>query len=101
MTTALERLRAWVVSADMGFGHQRAAHSLAHLAPGGVLTVGEPETTDPDEAPVWRRFRWSYEFLSRTRGVPLVGHALFGALDSLLRIPPFYPLRDLSDFIPR
>ena len=96
MTTNPERIRAWVVSADMGFGHQRAAHALAHLAEGGVLTAGSADLTDAEEIRFWRRLTWTYDFLSRAKGVPLVGGALFGALDSLLRIPPFYPLRDLS-----
>lgn len=96
MTTTLERLRAWVVTADMGLGHQRAAHALAHLAEGGILTAGSPEITDPDEVNFWRRLRWSYEFVSRSKNVPFIGPALFGAMDGLLRIPPFYPLRDLS-----
>ena len=59
MTTPLDQLRAWVVTADMGLGHQRAAHTLSHLAEGGVLTTGTPETTDPDEAHFWRRLTWS------------------------------------------
>ncbi len=96
MTTALERLRAWVVTADMGLGHQRAAHPLAHLAEGGILTAGSPEVTDDDEVAFWRRLRRTYEFVSRAKGVPVVGPALFGAFDSFLRIPPFYPFRDLS-----
>jgi hypothetical protein len=96
MTTALEKLRAWVVTADMGLGHQRAAYPLAHLAEEGILTAGSPEVTDPDEVVFWRRLRGSYEFLSRVKEVPIAGRAIFGALDSLLRIPPFYPLRDLS-----
>jgi hypothetical protein len=96
MNAALNGMRAWVVTADMGFGHQRAAHSLAYLAEGGVITAGSPETTDPDEARFWRRLTSAYEFLSRAKTVPLVGHALFGALDAMLAIPPFYPLRDLS-----
>ena len=96
MTPNLDRLRAWVVTADMGLGHQRAAHTLAHLAMDGVLTTGTPETTGEDEARFWRRLTWSYELLSRTKGIPLVGPPMFGALDRLLRIPPFYPLRDLS-----
>jgi hypothetical protein len=96
MRTTLERLRAWVVTADMGLGHQRAAHPLSHLAEGGILTAGSPEVTDEEEVNFWRRLRWSYEFVSRAKGVPVVGRALFGTLDSLLRIPPFYPLRDLS-----
>jgi hypothetical protein len=96
VTTELERIRAWVVTADMGFGHQRAAHALAYLAEGGVLTAGSKDVTDPEEAKFWQRLTWSYEFLSRTKNVPLVGGALFGVMDAFLRIPPFYPLRDLS-----
>jgi hypothetical protein len=96
MTSRLDRLRAWVVTADMGFGHQRAAHPLREIAEGGILTAGSPETTDPDEARFWDRMLWSYGALSRVRGIPLVGGAMFSVLDSLLHIPPFYPLRDLS-----
>ncbi len=96
MLKALARLLAWVVTADMGFGHQRAAHSLSYLAKDGVLVAGHPEVTDPDEVRFWQRLTWSYEVLSRTKSVPVVGKALFGVLDGFLRIPPFYPLRDLS-----
>ncbi len=96
MSTSLERLRAWVVTADMGLGHQRAAHALAYLAHEGILTAGSPDATDADEARFWRRLTWTYEAVTRARGVPLIGPTLFSALDSLLRIPPFYPLRDLS-----
>ena len=96
MLTALEVLRAWVVTADMGFGHQRAAHPLAHLAHEGVPVAGTPETTDPDEEKFWKRLTGSYEFLSRTKGIPIIGPPIFGLLDAVLSIPPFYPLRDLS-----
>ncbi len=96
VTATRSRLAAWVVSADMGLGHQRAAHALSHLAEGGILVAGAPETTSPDEAGFWRRLAWSYDFLSRAKGVPIVGGMLFAGLDGLLRIPPFYPLRDLS-----
>ena len=88
--------RAWVVSADMGLGHERAAHPLSHLAEGGILVAGSPQTTDADEARFWRRISWSYEVLSRTQAIPVLGRLLYGAVDRLLRIPPFYPLRDLS-----
>src|SRR5262249_22115917 len=87
---------AWIVSAEMGLGHHRAAHGLAHLAEGGILVAGSPGVTDPDEVRFWRRITWSYEVMSRTKSMPVVGRALFGLLDRLLAIPPFYPLRDLS-----
>src|SRR5262245_20153709 len=80
----------------MGFGHQRAAHGLAHIAEGGVLTANSPEVADPREAGFWRRLTSSYEFLSRAKSVPVIGPPLFGLLNGLLEIPPFYPLRDLS-----
>src|SRR5262245_38878002 len=80
----------------MGFGHQRAAHGLAHLAEGGVLTAGSPEVTEPREVRFWRRLASSYAFLSRAKSIPVIGAPLFGVLDGLLEIPPFYPLRDLS-----
>jgi hypothetical protein len=81
----------------MGLGHQRAAHALGHLAEGGILTAGSPETTDPDEARFWRRMTWSYETLSHIKRIPVMGGALFSLLDAMLHIPPLYPLRDLSN----
>ncbi len=96
VTTTLERLRAWVVTADMGLGHQRAAHALSYLAEGGILTAGSANITDADEVAFWQRLRWTYEFVSRSKGIPVVGGVLFSTLDGILRIPPFYPLRDLS-----
>jgi hypothetical protein len=96
MSTAIESLRAWVVTADMGFGHQRAAHPLSYLAEGGILTAGSADVTAEDEVQFWHRLTWSYEVLSRAKSIPVIGGAVFGALDSFLRIPPFYPLRDLS-----
>ncbi len=92
----MDRQSAWVVTADMGLGHLRAANALGYIAHDGVLVAGSPELTDPDESRFWHRLTWSYEALSRARGIPLVGGALFGALDWMLQIPPFYPLRDLS-----
>jgi len=88
---------AWVVTADMGLGHQRAAHPLSHLAENDILVAGSPKTTDNDEARFWRRIKWSYEVVSRTTDIPVAGRVLYGALERLLRIPPFYPLRDLSN----
>jgi len=96
MTNGLDRLRAWVVTADMGFGHQRAAHALGYLAESGIVTAGSPEATAPDEARFWKRLTASYEFLSRAKSLPVIGGPLFAALDAFLSIPPFYPLRDLS-----
>ncbi|MGO9309029.1 MAG: DUF6938 domain-containing protein [Spirochaetia bacterium] len=89
-------VRAWVATADMGLGHQRAAYPLRDIAEGGLITLGKAENNTNGEAKLWERLRRSYEFLSRTKSWPIIGNAVFGLLDKLQNIPPFYPLRDLS-----
>jgi hypothetical protein len=87
---------AWVISADMGYGHMRAAHPFAPYARGGIILAGSPGIASPAEQRIWTRFLRGYELLSRARGIPLLGRPLFGILDGLLHIPSFYPMRDLS-----
>ena len=89
-------VRAWVVAADMGYGHQRAAHPLRRIAHGGVLVVGRNDASSPSERGLWSRLLGVYETFSRARGVPVIGKPIFTILDSLLHIPSVYPIRDLS-----
>lgn len=91
------KLKAWVVSADMGYGHQRAAYALRDIAEEKVISVGKAEATSATEKRLWARILASYEFLSRARGIPVIGKPLFKTLDTFLHIPSFYPLRNLSD----
>ena len=88
---------AWVVTADMGLGHQRAAYPLRSIAEGGIMTLGKQHNTSPGEHKQWERLRRSYEFLSRTKSWPIIGNTVFGILDRLQNIPPFYPIRDMSN----
>ena len=89
-------VRAWVATADMGLGHQRAAYPLRTIAEKGLMTLGRVGGAPDSDAKLWQRLRKSYEFLSRTKSWPLIGNAVFGMLDRLQNIPPFYPIRDLS-----
>ncbi len=89
--------RAWLTTANMGLGHQRAAYPLRDIAEGGIITLGKAENTSPSEQRLWERLRKSYEFLSRTKSWPLIGNTVFGLLDRLQNIPPFYPIRDMSN----
>jgi hypothetical protein len=90
-------VRAWVVTVDMGLGHQRATYPLMEYAEGGIIAVGSSQSSDPAEKKQLDRLRGMYEFLSRVRSVPVVGKPLFGILDALQSIPSFYPIRDLSN----
>ncbi len=89
--------RFWIATADMGYGHQRAVYPLKHIAEGGIITVGSSESMTKSERKLWRRLLGAYEFFSRAKSLPVVGSPLFSMLDSMLKIPSFYPMRNLSD----
>ncbi|MCU7494602.1 MAG: hypothetical protein HF314_01660 [Ignavibacteria bacterium] len=91
-----KNVKAWVVSADMGYGHQRAVYPFKEIAENGIITVGATDLSAPSERKLWRRMLGTYELFSRARSIPLIGKPIFGILDSFLHIPSFYPMRDLS-----
>ncbi len=87
----------WVASADMGYGHQRAAYAFREQARGGILNAGDtPHTTDAERAQ-WKRYLKAYEGFSRAKSLPVIGKPVFNLLDRLLHIPSLYPIRNLSD----
>lgn len=92
-----EKLKAWIVTADMGYGHQRAVHPLKDIAEEGIITVGQNDSSNVDEKKLWKKLLNGYEMFSRARSIPIVGKFIFGILDSLLHIPSYYPIRDLSE----
>lgn len=89
--------KAWVVSADMGYGHQRAVYPLKDIAENGIITVGSTEAASKSEKKLWKRLIRGYEFFSRAKSIPVIGGPIFSLLDSLMRIPSFYPMRNLSN----
>lgn len=89
--------KAWVVAADMGYGHQRTAHALSHIAFGGrVINANNYEGMPQKDKDFWHLSKSAYEFISRFRKIPIVGIALFLFLDSFQKILGYYPRRDLS-----
>jgi hypothetical protein len=89
--------KAWIVSADMGYGHQRAVYPLNEIAEEGIITVGSSEAVSKSEKKLWKRLLNAYEFFSRAKSIPIVGPPLFSMLDALMHIPSFYPMRNLSN----
>lgn len=87
---------AWVVSANMGLGHQRATYPLRDIAYERIHLFGEGSANSVNEKRLWNLFRESYEFLSRMRQVPLIGPPMFSLLEKLQNISPYYPLKDRS-----
>lgn len=88
---------AWVIAADMGYGHQRTAYPLKDIAFSNRIIranhyVGIPEK----DKKFWHQTRSLYEFISRFKKVPILGNFAFSFLDRLQKIFSYYPKRDLS-----
>lgn len=88
--------KAWVVTVDMGYGHQRAAHPLEYLAEGGIITANNYKGIPKKDRDIWVNSKGIYEFISRFKKVPILGDKIFDLYDRFQAIPNFYPKRDLS-----
>ena len=88
--------KAWLATANMGYGHLRALYPVRSISPSEIIEVGDDASTPHTERKLWRRILRLYEFLSRAKSIPVIGRSLFRLLDFFLRIPSFYPFRDLS-----
>lgn len=88
----------WLVSADMGYGHQRAVYPLKDLSKDRIiLNANTSSYASLKERRLWKDMLRTYEFMSRAARLPLIGSLLSKILDSLLYIPNFYPLKDRSN----
>jgi hypothetical protein len=89
--------RAWVIAADMGYGHQRTAYPLRDIALGGkILNANSYGGIPKKDKNFWKQTRYLYELISRFKKIPLIGEWIFGLLDRFQRIMSYYPKRDLS-----
>lgn len=89
--------QAWVIAVSMGYGHQRTAYPLRHLAFGGkVINANDYEGIPQKDKNVWENSRKFYEFISRVKRIPIVGNAVFTIFDKFQEIMSYYPKRDLS-----
>ncbi len=88
--------KAWIVAADMGLGHQRAAYPLKDLGGNQIITAGSSEYGSKKECKLWAKMKYIYESISRINHVPVIGGFLFGLMDRFQEINPYYPFRDLS-----
>jgi hypothetical protein len=88
--------KAWIVTADMGYGHQRAAYPFRDIAQERIIVANSDAIVGAQEKKLWRQFQGFYETVSRLGRIPLVGPWLWKAYDYFQSISPFYPFRDLS-----
>lgn len=88
--------QAWVITVDMGYGHQRATDPLRHLAYGEIINANTFRGLSKQDKEIWSSGRKAYESISRFKRVPLIGDAVWIVFDSFQKIVSFYPKRDLS-----
>ncbi|MFC1663664.1 DUF6938 domain-containing protein [Patescibacteria group bacterium] len=89
--------KAWIISVNMGYGHQRTAYSLRHLAfKEKIINANDYEGILEKDRKIWENAKKGYEFISRFKRVPLIGKIFFSFFDKLQEILIFYPKRDLS-----
>lgn len=90
------RGKAWVITVDMGYGHQRAAYPLHDIAYNGIIAMNDYKGLPQAERALWKQSREGYEMVSRLQARSVIGKYIFEAFDKIQEIPRFYPRRDLS-----
>ena len=89
--------KAWIVSINMGYGHQRTASPLKFMAEGGeIISANDYPGIPESDRRLWESSRAFYEYISRFKKFPLIGWIAFAIFDWTQRIRAFYPKRDLS-----
>ena len=89
--------KAWIISVNMGYGHQRTAFPLRSLAPyGKIVNANDYQGIPGGDRKIWEGSRMFYESISRLSRIPLVGSFSFSIYDEFQKIFNFYPKRDLS-----
>ncbi|MFH1621431.1 MAG: hypothetical protein ABIB04_05120 [Patescibacteria group bacterium] len=88
--------KAYVVSVNMGYGHERAAYGLRDLAEEGIITANAYPGIPLKDKRLWSDSRKLYEAISRLKPIPYIGDMIFEIMDKMQRIPSFYPRRDMS-----
>ncbi|MBZ0198671.1 MAG: hypothetical protein K8H86_02305 [Ignavibacteriaceae bacterium] len=55
--------KAWIVAADIGYGHQRAVYPLKHLAEDKIISVGSTEAATNAEKKLWKRTLGTFKII--------------------------------------
>lgn len=93
----MDNNKFYLVAADMGYGHQRAAYPLLEMSQGGIINLNDYLEIDAWEKAYWKNSQKTYEKISYFKRIPFFGELVFKAMDYFQRIEDFYPRRDLSE----
>lgn len=88
--------KAWVVTVDMGYGHQRAAYPLRELGGGSIINANVYKGIPKKDENLWKSSRKMYEAFSRFKNFPFIGNLVWNIFDYFQAIDSFYPRRNLT-----
>ena len=83
--------KAWLISEEMGYGHQRTAFNLRNLAFKEIIQINNYKNIPLKDKIFWEINKESYYFVSKLTDIPIIGNFLFNIfLDRFQRIEDFY-----------
>ncbi len=89
--------KAWIISINMGYGHQRTAYALKDLAVRKkIINANDYKEIPSKDRVIWESSRKFYEFVSRFKKFPIIGNFIFSLFDKTQKINDFYPKKDES-----
>ena len=77
-----------VVAVQMGYGHLRAAYTLAESLGTNVIRMDLPPVAGPAETALWNAILKFYNILSRACDWPVAGPAALRVLEKITEIEP-------------
>jgi len=87
-----KKKKCLILSVKMGYGHQRTAFCLRHLAVGEKIINADDYPGIPFvEKKIWDITRSFYEKISRLKDGSFLGKIVFSLFDKFQKIPDFYP----------
>jgi hypothetical protein len=90
--------KAWLISVNMGYGHQRTAFALRNLAiDQKIINANDYFGIPKKDENIWETTRKGYELISDLKKIPILGNFIFSVMDYFQRIIVFYPKKDLSE----
>ncbi|MBU2539623.1 hypothetical protein KJ786_00460 [Patescibacteria group bacterium] len=88
--------RAWIISVNMGYGHQRTAYPLKDLSANSIINANTYDGIPEKDKKIWEYSRGFYEFISNIKRIPIIGNWAFAIFNKFQKIFNYYPKRDLS-----
>jgi UDP-N-acetylglucosamine:LPS N-acetylglucosamine transferase len=89
--------KCFLVTVNMGYGHQRTAFSLKFLSQDEIIVANDYPGIPKKDKEIWENTRKFYEAVSRLEtNFPFFGKLIFKIFDQFQKIRPFYPKKPLS-----